>query len=169
MGRLHGLDCLGRFPLCAGGRALRTPPGGFKQGIHWDISADWLDPATHCRIGGVLLFYNVSPPRRPGKTHAGWAVYSCLAESWTVSPDSRVYKFHLRKGVKFHNGDLLTAEDCCFQLLGDTKPGRPSSSRPARKSGGGQSFPRAHPVQRTLSGLHGCSPSGSEFDRLDRT
>jgi len=28
-----------------------------------------------------------------------------LAESWTVSPDQRVYEFKLREGLKFHNGD----------------------------------------------------------------
>ncbi len=39
-----------------------------------------------------------------------------LAESWTVSPDARVYDFKLRKGVKFHNGDTMTAEDVIFSF-----------------------------------------------------
>ena len=34
-----------------------------------------------------------------------------LGESWTVSPDSKVYTIHLRKGVRFHDGRELTAED----------------------------------------------------------
>lgn len=34
-----------------------------------------------------------------------------LAESWTISPDSKVYTIRLRRGVKFHNGEELTAED----------------------------------------------------------
>jgi ABC-type transport system substrate-binding protein len=34
-----------------------------------------------------------------------------LGESWTVSPDSKVYTIQLRKGVRFHNGRDLTAED----------------------------------------------------------
>jgi ABC-type transport system substrate-binding protein len=33
-----------------------------------------------------------------------------LAESWDVQEDGRVYVFHLRKGVKFHDGADLTAE-----------------------------------------------------------
>jgi peptide/nickel transport system substrate-binding protein len=34
-----------------------------------------------------------------------------LAESWEITPDGRVYTFRLRKGVKFHNGDDLVADD----------------------------------------------------------
>lgn len=34
-----------------------------------------------------------------------------LAESWTVSDDALTYTFNLRKGVKFHNGRELTAQD----------------------------------------------------------
>ena len=34
-----------------------------------------------------------------------------VAESWTISDDGRVYTFTIRKGVKFHNGRKVTAED----------------------------------------------------------
>jgi oligopeptide transport system substrate-binding protein len=34
-----------------------------------------------------------------------------LAEKWDVSPDGKVYTFHLRKGVKFHNGRAFEAGD----------------------------------------------------------
>src|SRR6058998_3076909 len=32
-----------------------------------------------------------------------------LADRWTASPDGRRYVFHLRPGVKFHDGTPLTA------------------------------------------------------------
>ncbi|MCW3099740.1 MAG: extracellular solute-binding protein, partial [Chthonomonadaceae bacterium] len=35
----------------------------------------------------------------------------CLAEKWDVSPDSKTYTFHLRPGVKFHNGREFVADD----------------------------------------------------------
>ncbi len=40
--------------------------------------------------------------------------YPGLAESWTISPDGKQIDFHLRKNVKFHNGDPFTAEDVKF-------------------------------------------------------
>ena len=39
-----------------------------------------------------------------------------VAESWEVSPDGKIWTFHLRSGVKFHNGDELTAEDVAFSM-----------------------------------------------------
>ncbi len=37
-----------------------------------------------------------------------------LAEKWDVSADGLTYTFHLRQGVKFHNGDVLTADDVIY-------------------------------------------------------
>jgi len=42
---------------------------------------------------------------------AGMNLKPILSESWTISPDGTEYVFHLREGVKFHNGRVLTAED----------------------------------------------------------
>lgn len=37
-----------------------------------------------------------------------------LAESWVISDDATVYTFHLREGVRFHDGTPLTADDVLF-------------------------------------------------------
>jgi len=37
-----------------------------------------------------------------------------LAESWEVSPDARVYTFHLRQGVTWQDGAPFTADDVIF-------------------------------------------------------
>jgi peptide/nickel transport system substrate-binding protein len=45
-------------------------------------------------------------PRDSGKT-----IIPDLAHSWEISEDGKVYTFHLRKGVEFHDGAEFTAED----------------------------------------------------------
>ncbi len=37
-----------------------------------------------------------------------------LAESWDVTPDQLTWTFHLRRGVKFHDGSPLSADDVVF-------------------------------------------------------
>jgi len=39
-----------------------------------------------------------------------------LAQSWTISPDGKVYTFKLQPNVKFHDGSPMTAEDVIFSI-----------------------------------------------------
>src|SRR3990172_792557 len=52
-----------------------------------------------------------------GKTdHTGLSRDTGIAENWEISPDVKTHTFFLRKGIKFHNGDELTAEDVKFSI-----------------------------------------------------
>jgi peptide/nickel transport system substrate-binding protein len=46
----------------------------------------------------------------------GTAIQPSLASSWTISPNGKKYVFHLRPGVKFSNGQPVTAQDVKFSL-----------------------------------------------------
>ena len=61
------------------------------------------------------------------RPYPGHKIGSALAESWTLSPDGLVYEFRLRPGLRFHNGDPITAEDVLInqvrqgeQFIGDS-------------------------------------------------
>jgi peptide/nickel transport system substrate-binding protein len=52
-----------------------------------------------------------------------------LAESYTMSPDGLSYTFKLRRGVKFHTGQTMTAADVkySYDYLRDSKNGSPGA------------------------------------------
>ncbi len=51
------------------------------------------------------------------------------AESWQVSADGTVYTFRLRKGIRFHDGSPLTAEDVKFSFERILDPKNASDKR----------------------------------------
>jgi len=78
---------------------------------------DWpclIDPAVGATCTSSIALLNLYDslvfPNPDG------SVKPLLAKSWTVSEDGLTYTFDLVPGVKFHNGDELTADDVIFSL-----------------------------------------------------
>jgi len=95
--------------------AAAAPEGQLTWGVHISLAPTWFDPAeTQGLITPFMVLYAVHDAM--AKAMPGSTAAPSLAESWQVSPDGRVYDFTLRKGVKFHNGDLLTSEDVKFSF-----------------------------------------------------
>lgn len=71
-----------------------------------------LDPAKANDYAGSILMFNIYDTLvMPDPQHV---VQPHLAASWTASPDGKTFTFHLRHGVKFHDGSELTAADVVF-------------------------------------------------------
>jgi peptide/nickel transport system substrate-binding protein len=95
--------------------AAAAPEGTMTWGLHVTLASRWLDPAeTEALITPFMVLYAIHDALvkpMPGNNST-----PSLAESWTASKDGLVYEFVLRRGVKFHNGEPVTAEDVKFSF-----------------------------------------------------
>jgi len=95
--------------------AAAAPEGTLTWGLHVTLAARWLDPAeTEAFINPFMVLYAVHDALV--KPMPGGDNTPSLAESWSQSKDGLVYEFVLRRNVKFHNGDPVTAEDVKFSF-----------------------------------------------------
>ena len=85
--------------------------------LRWGFQTDTdsLDPHAHAVTFTIGFLGNVYEGlvRRDGDLK----IKPALAESWTVSDDATVWRFNLRKGVKFSNGNDFTADDGLFSYV----------------------------------------------------
>src|SRR5262245_9934923 len=92
-----------------------APAGTMTWGVHVTLAARWLDPSdTEAFITPFMVLYALHDALV--KPMPGGDNTPSLAESWTVSKDGLTYEFVLRKGVKFHNGDPVTADDVKYSF-----------------------------------------------------
>src|SRR6058998_3293873 len=99
----------------AGEPALAAPDGTMTWGVHVTLAARWLDPSdTEAFITPFMVLYALHDALV--KPMPGGDNTPSLAESWAASKDGLTYEFVLRKGVKFHNGDAVTAEDVKYSF-----------------------------------------------------
>ena len=95
--------------------ATAAPEGTLTWGLHVTLATRWLDPSdTEAFITPFMVLYAMHDALV--KPMPGGDNTPSLAESWTASKDGLVYEFVIRKGVKFHNGDLVTAEDVKYSF-----------------------------------------------------
>ena len=97
------------------GPAHAAPEGTITWGLHVTLASKWLDPSdTEAFINPFMVLYAIHDALV--KPMPGGDNTPSLAESWTQSRDGLTYEFVLRKNVKFHNGDLVTADDVKFSF-----------------------------------------------------
>jgi peptide/nickel transport system substrate-binding protein len=79
--------------------------------------APWLE--TVFGKGYMVLLYDFLVG---GKADGSPSVDNGVAERWEMSPDAKTWTFWLRKGIRFHDGSELTAEDAKWSLEMVMKP-----------------------------------------------
>ena len=97
------------------GAAQSKPEGEMRWALYVTVPPVWLDPAE---VVGVLTPFWVLYALHDAlvKPMPGKPMTPSLAESWTQSKDGLEYEFVLRKNVRFHNGDVMNAEDVKFSF-----------------------------------------------------
>ena len=113
--RLGAVLALTLMAAAPGSAAAGSPEGQLTWGVHISLAPTWFDPAE---TPGIITPYMVMYALHDAvlKPMPGQPLAPSLAESWTASEDALSYKFVLRKGAKFHNGDDVTAEDVKFSF-----------------------------------------------------
>ncbi len=86
---------------------LQDPPSTLDPAVAYNIPAIGV---SHLMFNGLVTF---DPQAK---------LVPDLAESWTVSPDGREYRFTLRDGVRFHDGKPFSSADVKYSLERVLKP-----------------------------------------------
>ena len=92
----------------SGSAGAETTANEITVGIAQDLD-DSLDPHKTVAAGTREVMFNVFEGLM--KPTSDGDLTPAIAEKYTVSEDRLTYTFTLREGVKFHNGDTVTAED----------------------------------------------------------
>ena len=84
-----------------------------------------INPAMdeHCEIN-VLLFSGLTAHDADDQVIPG------LAEKWEYDEDSYTYTFHIRDGIKWHDGEAFTADDVKFTIEAIMDPENGSENAP---------------------------------------
>ena len=97
----------------AAAQESRADTNELVVGIAQDLD-DSLDPHKTVKAGTREVMFNVFEGLM--KPTSDGDLTPAVAESYTVSDDRLTYTFTLREGVKFHNGDVVTAEDVVYSI-----------------------------------------------------
>ena len=89
--------------------------GRLRIGISGGSTTDSLDPATTTDMMNQIIINGQLGNNLVEINHKSEPIPE-LAESWESSPDAKVWNFKLRKGVEFHNGKTMDADDVIHSI-----------------------------------------------------
>ncbi len=105
----------GVWPIEAGSEERSAAPvGQMTWAVQTTLLPSWFDPAEMTLGVALVTLYAIHDA--VVKPMPGDSMAPSLAESWSTSSNGLVYEFVLRKRIRFHNGDPVTAEDVKFSF-----------------------------------------------------
>jgi peptide/nickel transport system substrate-binding protein len=104
--------------LASNAACTGAPARGGNLVYQRQAATEALDPLNPRNGNGDIFTYNViySGLVRSDPTGRTNRIVPSLSDRWTISPDGKTYTFHLRPGVKFSNGQPMTAQDVAWTL-----------------------------------------------------
>lgn len=147
--------------------ARAAQPGGTIR-IAQNVPAGAIDPMTIADSGGVTVLCQVAETLV--LSGADLVAHPVLAESWAPNQDGSVWTFKLRRGVKFHNGRTMTADDvvATFDRLADPAMGSNAlSALSGTLSKGGTRKVDDHTVEFHLDAPNGNFPYAVSTDNYN--
>ena len=106
---------LGLLMAFTGWASAQQPKPGGTLRIAWEADITGLDPHTSAGLQAQWMTGNIYNSLVTIDENLNYIPE--LAESWDVKDDGKTYIFHLRKGVKFHDGTDFDAEAVKFNFL----------------------------------------------------
>jgi ABC-type transport system substrate-binding protein len=97
-------------PTAAPAAAASAAPTGTLRVVSADFGQESVDPINIATTWGWAMYDTLVTYDAQGN------VVGNVAESYDLSKDGLTWTFKIRKGIKFHNGDPLTAADVVFSL-----------------------------------------------------
>lgn len=86
----------------------------FNYGIDTELRT--IEPGDPTGVTDYIVIFNLYDPLVYPTMESGKIVKPWIAKSWDISKDAKTYTFYLNKGIKFHDGSEVTAEDVAFSM-----------------------------------------------------
>ena len=129
-----GMTIAAASSLWASNAAAETPSQGgtYRLGLHDGNTADQMDPGRYQSVGEIQLAHT----HRSYLTEitADNGLGGDMADSWSATPDAKVWTFELNKDATFQDGRKFTASDAIASLNHHRGENTTSAAKPLLES-----------------------------------